>query len=176
MTQPPPSDSDDPAEAAVARLIAKLRKARTPREAAWAVSTEAITAIGLEDCVVYLLDDSATLLTQVAAYGPKLKAPQVIADPLTLRLGQGVVGHCAAARIPIRIDDTRNEPRYLIDDAERLSELALPLIHDGELLGVLDSEHSRAGFYQGQHERLLQQMATLLSAHLALLRFAVQRG
>ncbi|MBK6726588.1 MAG: GAF domain-containing protein [Xanthomonadales bacterium] len=176
MIQLPPSESDDPAETAVARLIARLRKARTPREAAWAVSTEAITAIGLEDCVVYLLDNSGTLLTQMAAYGPKLRAPQVIANPLTLRLGQGVVGHCAAARIPIRIDDTRSDPRYLVDDAARLSELALPLIHDGELLGVLDSEHSRAGFYQGHHERVMLQMAALLSAHLALLRLSVPQG
>jgi GAF domain-containing protein len=170
MTGQTPRDLDAAAEAGLTRLMALLRKAGTAREAAWAISSEAIAALGLEDCICYLLDAGGGTLTQVAAYGPKLKAPQVIEYPITLRLGQGVVGNCAATREIIRIDDTREDPRYLVDDDARLSELAIPLLHDGELLGVLDSEHSDAGFYSDRHVRVLQQMASLLAAHLVALR------
>lgn len=170
MTAEQPRDLDAAAEAALARLVALLRKAGSAREAAWAISSEAIAALGLEDCIVYLVDATGTMLTQVAAYGPKLKAPKVIEHPITLRVGQGVVGACAATRAIQRIDDTRNDPRYVIDDEPRLSELALPLIHHDLLLGVLDSEHSTAGFYSDRHVRVLQQMALLLSERLAQLR------
>lgn len=170
MTAEQPRDLDAAAEAALARLVALLRKAGSAREAAWAISSEAIAALGLEDCIVYLVDRGGTTLTQVAAYGPKLKAPKVIEHPITLRVGQGVVGACAATREIQCIDDTRTDPRYVVDDEPRLSELALPLIHHDALLGVLDSEHSAASFYSERHVRVLQQMALLLSERLAQLR------
>lgn len=176
MTAETPRDLDAAAEAALARLVALLRKAGSAREAAWAISSEAIAALGLEDCIVYLLDEGGTLLTQVAAYGPKLKAPKVIEHPITLRVGQGVVGACAATRQVQRIDDTRSDPRYVVDDEPRLSELALPLMHRDELLGVLDSEHSQAGFYSDRHVRVLQQMALLLAERLAQLRASGHPG
>ena len=165
-----PRDLDAAAEAALARLIILLRKASSAREAAWAMSSEAIAALGLEDCVVYLIDAQGSMLTQVAAYGPKLKAPKVIEHPITLRVGQGVVGACALARDVVRIDDTRRDPRYVIDDDERLSELAIPLLHHDLLLGVLDTEHSQLAFYTDRHVRVLQQMAGLLAERLAQLR------
>lgn len=170
MTAETPRDLDAAAEAALARLLALLRKAGSAREAAWAISSEAIAALGLEDCIVYLVDASGTMLTQVAAYGPKLKAPKVIEYPITLRVGQGVVGACAATRETQRIDDTRTDPRYVVDDDRRLSELSIPLLHRDELLGVLDSEHSQLGFYSDRHVRVLQQMAVLLAERLAQLR------
>lgn len=163
--------SCDPDDAtALARLAVLLGKASNAREAAWASGAEAIAALGLEDCIVYLIDAGGTMLTQVAAYGPKLKAPREIAHPITLRIGQGVVGACAASRAVLCVNDTRDDPRYVVDDEPRLSELAVPLVHGGELLGVLDSEHSRAGFYNERHVHVLQQIATLLSGRLAELR------
>ena len=176
MTHLTPRDPDAAAEVALARLVALLRKAGNARSAAWAISSEAITALGLEDCIVYLLDEHGATLTQVAAYGPKLKAPNVIEHAITLRVGQGVVGACAALRETIRIDDTRLDARYVTDDDVRLSELAVPLLHGDELLGVLDSEHSTAGFYNDHHVRVLTQMAGLLASHLSGLRHLAASG
>ncbi len=172
MTARTPRDLDAAAEAAFARLLALLRKANSAREAAWAISSEAISALGLEDCIVYLYDAHSALLTQVAAYGPKRIAAQVVEHPITLRLGQGVVGACAESRAVQCIADTREDSRYLVDDQQRLSELAVPLLHDGELFGVLDSEHSEAGFYGARHISVLEQMAGLLAERLAQLRGA----
>lgn len=163
-------------DAAFARLVVLLRKASSAREAAWAISSEAIATLGLEDCIVYLLDAQGTMLSQVAAYGPKLKAPKVIEYPITLRIGQGVVGACAQSRAVIRIGDTRLDPRYVVDDDERLSELAIPLIHRDTLLGVLDSEHSQRDFYDDRHLQVMQQMAALLSERLAQLHEGVAVG
>ena len=47
MTAETPRDLDAAAEAALARLLALLRKAGSAREAAWAISSEAIAALGL---------------------------------------------------------------------------------------------------------------------------------
>jgi len=49
-------------------------------------------------------------------------------------------------------------------------------MHRDELLGVLDSEHSQAGFYSDRHVRVLQQMALLLAERLAQLRTTGRPG
>lgn len=161
---------DAAAEAALTQLLVLLRKSQSPREAAWALTSQAISALGLQDCVVYLSNPDGQTLTQVAAFGPKLKATGMIENAITLRFGQGIVGAAATERLLIRVDDTRLDARYVLDDDRRLSELAVPILHGDDLLGVVDSEHEDAGFFTDHHERLLRQMAALLADRLHELR------
>lgn len=174
MMRPPDSTCPgaqfpEAADATLAHLAALLAKAQSPREAAWAVTSEAIAALGLEDCIVYLVNPDGQTLTQVAVFGPKLKAAGMIENSITLRMGHGIVGHAAATRSVVRVDDTRLDARYVLDDENRLSELAIPLVHEDVLFGVLDSEHSRAGFYTDRHEDVMRRMASMLSDRLATL-------
>lgn len=157
---------DDAAAATIAHLRGLLAKAQSPREAAWAVTSEAIAALGLEDCVVYLTNPDGDTLTQVAVFGPKLKATGMIENSITLRFGHGIVGHAAAQRVVVRVDDTKQDSRYVLDDESRQSELAIPMVRDDRVLGVLDSEHSHAGFYRDRHEHILRQMADMLADRL----------
>ncbi len=175
MTGCPPLQPDAVAEATLAHLLGLLRKAQSPREAAWAVTSQAIAALGLEDCVVYLSNPDGLTLTQVAVFGPKLKAAGMIENSITLRFGHGIVGYAAEHKVVVRVDDTRLDPRYLLDDNRRLSELAIPVLDEHLVLGVLDSEHSEAGFYSERHELVLRQMAELLAARLIQLRTPTDR-
>jgi serine phosphatase RsbU (regulator of sigma subunit)/signal transduction protein with GAF and PtsI domain len=54
--------------------------------------------------------------------------------------GQGLIGWVAAHGEPLRINDVEQEPRYRCIDAleETRSELAVPLLLENELVGVLD--------------------------------------
>ncbi|MBK8286324.1 MAG: GAF domain-containing protein [Ahniella sp.] len=175
MTGSPPIQPDAVAEATLLHLLGLLRKAQSPREAAWAVTSQAIAALGLEDCVVYLSNPDGLTLTQVAVFGPKLKAVGMIENSITLRFGHGIVGHAAEQKTVIRVDDTRLDPRYVLDDNHRLSEIAVPVLDENRVLGVLDSEHSDAGFYTEHHEQVLRQMAELLAARLIQIRSLTDR-
>ena len=96
--------------------------------------------------MVYLPDGPDSLVQQ-AAWGPKRAAEQVLESRIRLAVGRGVVGDCARQRTAQRVDDTRRDTRYVADDQVNLSELAVPLLHQDRLLGVLDSEHPAPGFY-----------------------------
>jgi putative methionine-R-sulfoxide reductase with GAF domain len=98
-----------------------------------------------------------------------MKLGQMLENAITLRVGQGIVGSVAETLAPIRIDDTRLDARYVRDDAERLSELAIPIAHQGELFGVLDMEHAAPAFYDAQHESVLMRMAALTAARIKAL-------
>lgn len=136
----------------------------------WEVANEVVARLGLEDCVIYTLDPSGGHLVQRAAYGPKNPRGREILAPITIPLGRGIVGAVAASGRPIRVDDTRLDPRYITDDAQRLSELAVPLLAPGEdrVVGVIDSEHSEPGFFTAHHEALLRTIASMTASRLAL--------
>ncbi|MBT6889979.1 MAG: response regulator [Gammaproteobacteria bacterium] len=133
----------------------------------WLIADRAIAGIGFDDCVIYLIDRTSGELAQVAAYGPKSPEGRVIVDPITIPLGKGVVGSVAKNLKPERIRDTRLDPRYILDDEFRLSEMAVPIMLNGECLGVIDSENSNVGFYTAKHEEILVTIASMAATKIS---------
>ena len=133
---------------------------------AWEITNSVIDKFGFEDCIVYLLDEAKGMLTQTAAYGPKSDAAQKIVSPIQIPIGKGIVGTVAQTGKPELIGDTSLDPRYIVDDAIRYSELAVPIIADGKVLGVIDSEHSEKHFFTEEHKETLLTIAGLASTKI----------
>jgi sigma-B regulation protein RsbU (phosphoserine phosphatase) len=74
-------------------------------------------------------------------------------------LGQGLVGHAAQSRQPILVADVNKDPRYIEGNPETRSELAVPLIYKDKVIGVLDLEHTRRGFFTDDHRRTMMTLA-----------------
>ena len=144
-----------------------LLQRSTLEEIFWLIADQVIAQIGFEDCVIYLLDSDEGVLVQKAAHGPKNPMGRIIANPIKIPVGEGIVGSVAKHGVAERIVDTRLEERYLIDDDFRLSELAVPILLDGKCIGVIDSEHSEVGFYTQQHEELLTTIASMVATKIS---------
>jgi sigma-B regulation protein RsbU (phosphoserine phosphatase) len=75
---------------------------------------------------------------------------------LTVKLNEGVTGAAAATRLPVVVDDVRTDPRYLNAlDAVR-SELAVPMMARGKLVGVIDVQSTRLKAYSEQDRAMLR--------------------
>ncbi|MCB9565884.1 MAG: GAF domain-containing protein [Myxococcales bacterium] len=144
----------------------------------WDVANSAVARLGLEDCVIYLLDPSGAHLVQRAAYGPKNPRGREILAPITIPVGRGIVGAVAATGQVARIPDTRVDPRYITDDSARLSELAIPIFFNDEVIGVLDTEHSELDFFTDAHEEILTTIASMTASRVgrALLDEGLRRA
>ncbi len=153
----------------LAALDGALEHASTPPDVAWTLCEYAGDELALADAIVYLLDPAACSLTQHAAWGPKRAASRVLESRITLAVGQGIVGRCAQLRLPQHTSDARLDARYVADDQFNLSELAVPILIDDTLYGVLDSEHPDAGYYTLEHEHALAAIAERGARRLALL-------
>lgn len=125
----------------------------------WDICRNCMAHLGFVDCVVYLYDEEKQVLVQKAAYGPKSPEAYAIDNPLELPLGRGIVGSAGAERKPIVVHDTKSDSRYLVDDMPRRSEIAVPIVHEGRLIGVIDSEHPRKRHFRRWHLRALQAVA-----------------
>jgi sigma-B regulation protein RsbU (phosphoserine phosphatase) len=79
-------------------------------------------------------------------------------------LGRGVVGHAALAKEAVLVPDVATSPIYIVGNPETRSELAVPLIYQERVIGVLDLEHTRRGYFTEDHKRTL----TTLAAQLAI--------
>jgi putative methionine-R-sulfoxide reductase with GAF domain len=85
-------------------------------------------------------------------------------------LGTGVVGTCAQTGQTIDIDDAADHPLVIDTLNGTGSELCVPVLHNGEVLAVLNAESRRVGAFLGQCamlETVADQIAGILrAAHL----------
>ncbi len=85
---------------------------------------------------------------------------------LTIPIGEGLTGHAAATRLPIMVGDVRSDPRYLHAlDAVR-SELAVPMVARGRLVGVIDVESTRPNAFTEQDRALLRLIASRVAVSI----------
>ncbi|MBI3135338.1 MAG: GAF domain-containing protein [Bacteroidetes bacterium] len=144
-----------------------LIEAETIEDIMWSVTRQAIAYLDYYDCVVYLYDDKKKVLVQRAAYGPKSPKDLEILNPLEIKPGTGIVGCVFESGIGEIVNDTSLDQRYLVDDASRFSEISIPLIHKGKVLGVLDSEHPNKNFFTDEDFKMLTTVAAMISTKLA---------
>jgi signal transduction histidine kinase/CheY-like chemotaxis protein len=133
-------------------------------------SGEVVGRMGFDDCVIYLWDEEHQLLRQACAFGHKSDAANGIRNALALRPGQGVVGRAAATRQCVNVPDMSMEPDYVFDLRQAQSELAIPIIYQGELLGVIDSESTETHFYTDELVHVLTAVTSMLAAKLITTR------
>lgn len=144
-------------------FTSSLIRQNTVEEILWDITQNCFSKLSFVDCVIYLKDETGTMLLQKAAYGRKNNNGDIKKDPLNLPIGSGIIGSVAMSGIAEIIPDTSVDPRYLVDDERRLSEITVPIINEGNVIGVIDSEHPEKGFFTDFHLSILQYIASLCS-------------
>src|SRR6185436_11027746 len=139
-----------------------LADKKTEDEVLWDVAGNLIGRMNYVDCIIYMWNEDKRKMVQKAAYGPKGKPEYISAQLFDVLPGQGIVGHVMQTKHPILVHDTRTDSRYRIDDEFRLSEICVPIIHNDELLGIIDSEHHMPGYFTERDIKILTTIATLI--------------
>ena len=87
-------------------------------------------------------------------------------QPDSIPLGKGVTGAAVAAKHLIRVDDVTVDERYISTHPGIHSELAVPLVVQNKVLGVLDLESEQLGFFTEEHARLMTLLAPSIAVSL----------
>jgi LytS/YehU family sensor histidine kinase len=80
------------------------------------------------------------------------------------------VGYVMETKQPVLIPDTQKDDRYRVDEMARLSEICVPIIHNGELMGIIDSEHYELDYFKERDSQILTTIATLIGNKLTQLK------
>ncbi|MCL6728876.1 GAF domain-containing protein [Sphingomonas hankyongi] len=94
--------------------------------------------------------------------GPFQGRPACIRIPF----GTGVCGVAAETRKLQRVEDVHAFPGHIACDSASNSEIVVPLIRDGELLGVLDIDSPKAARFSEEDEAGVVKLAEILSKAL----------
>ena len=143
-----------------------LQGKNTVDEVLWDVSKNLIGRMNYEDCMIYMWNADKTKMVQKASHGPKGDPKAISENLFDVLPGQGVVGHVMITKEPLIIPDTRLDSRYRIDDIKRLSEICVPIIHNNEFIGIIDSEHPEPNHYTERDAKILTTIANLVGSKI----------
>ena len=106
---------------------------------------------------IYLLDGDELVL------GPYLGKP----SPHTrIPLGRGICGAAAEAGTTIVVDDVNSDPRYLACSIETQSEIVVPILRGGTVLGEIDIDSDARAAFDPDDRQMLEAVAVILSEKL----------
>ncbi|MCC7392452.1 GAF domain-containing protein, partial [Candidatus Sumerlaeota bacterium] len=83
-----------------------------------------------------------------------INIPPRIWKRLKLELGVGVTGYVAWSGKPLRVNDVRRDPRYVQVRSDVRSEMALPMILEGKIIGVINVDSTRTSAFSADDEDL----------------------
>jgi sigma-B regulation protein RsbU (phosphoserine phosphatase) len=93
-----------------------------------------------------------------------VKHGQRVQGKLRVPATEGIVGAAATLREPVLVPDVTVDPRYFMVNPETRSELAIPMLHKGKVIGVLDLESPQLNYFTASHVQTL----SILAANLAV--------
>jgi serine phosphatase RsbU (regulator of sigma subunit) len=117
------------------------------------------TAIAYDAAGVFVLNRSVPLAgrgeTNLIAGMVEVGFDEPRGDDPMLRSGKGIIGHVVRTGETVRVDDVRQDPRYVAGRARTRSELAAPILTESGIVGCLNVESDRErAFSTGDAELL----------------------
>ncbi len=126
------------------------------------VLDQAQELIGFDHCALMLYEPETERLSVRRARGYGERVAEVM--KISLKRGEGLSGWAVEHRQAVRVDDVREDPRYVAGLAACRSNLAVPLVVANEVAGVINVESDRCAAFTVEHEKLL----TVLGSQAAL--------
>lgn len=79
-----------------------------------------------------------------------------------IALGKGICGESAASRQTVIVGDVKTYPNYISCDSSARSEIVVPMVKEGRLLGVLDLDSSFVDDYDDLDLKYLEEFVAIL--------------
>ncbi|MDZ4814808.1 MAG: GAF domain-containing protein [Verrucomicrobiota bacterium] len=139
---------------ALYRVTSVMDSSSEPKDVLNKILSEAVKLMKARSGSFILIDPNSGLLDIEASMGLTNKAQRI-----KLKLGEGITGWVAAHAKPLRVADVKNEPRYIRAIAGTRSEMAVPVVIRGNLIGVINVDSDRLDAFSAVDQELLEALA-----------------
>ena len=110
---------------------------------------------------IYLLDNN------------KLKLETFLGQPTkhtSIELSQGICGESAEKKKTLIVDDVQSCKNYLSCSVRVKSEIVVPIIRNGEVLGVIDIDSYKKAAFGNEDKELLETIAAIIAAKAPIIK------
>lgn len=145
------------------KLIQSLSGAQEPKILLDKILDAAVTFTGATTGSIILIDKATEELSIEAARG----LADRIVKATRLKIGKGITGWVAEHKKVLRVDDVREDKRYVSLSKNIKSELAAPLILDDEVIGVINVDSTKISAFNDDDSFAIETLATLSSRVIA---------
>ncbi len=115
--------------------------------------------LGFEYCTILLIDRDKQRLRVAARYG----YPPSMVQEIELAVGKGVTGRVAETGEALIVPDVSREERYLVGLIGAKSELVVPLVFRGKVVGVFDVQSPKLDAFSERDRDFLSALASVAS-------------
>lgn len=129
----------------------------------WHLAKTIADFLNTDDCVIYEVIESENCLKQIAANGHKISDSGEIINKLQLNIGEGICGHVAKTGVAEIVNNTLEDNRYVSDINFNMSELTVPIILDGHIIGVIDSEHPNKNHFRPEQLTIIENISKIIA-------------
>jgi L-methionine (R)-S-oxide reductase len=106
---------------------------------------------------IYLVEENDLVL------GP-WKGPEAT-EHVRIPIGQGICGAAAASGETEIVEDVNADERYLACFASTRSEVVVPILYEGKVVGEIDIDSDQPGAFTSDDRVFLERIAVLISPH-----------
>lgn len=132
----------------------------------WDITAKTISQLQFTQCEVFLLaEDDKTWVQKTKQEGSEVPDRQAHV-PVELALNDGLVGAVGLSGNVELIEDVAKDGRFDLGAFPCKSLMAVPIICDARVIGVIVNGHRKAGFFQPEHKRIIQNVANICGQKL----------
>ena len=145
-------------------VIRRLLAVNDPDLLLHEVCSLASDALGADEVSLLLIDPDGAELVEHEVVGKKLR-------PTRYRLkikNQGICGSAASKRQPVVVADVKKDKRYVEVHSDMRSEAAMPILSGDEILGILNFESKKIGYFQKSDVPVLSFLASQVAIALKM--------
>lgn len=147
--------------------LAKLLLGKnTLQEITQEIVTNTAKSFGFEDCMIYIYNEETNQLDKIASYIAENTEANKKEGATSLSIKKGIIGKAFGQASPMLVNDTSKNEDYIRDNELKFSELCVPIIDDGKVIGIIDSESNKKNFFTDEHLNSLVTVANLVSAQI----------
>ena len=141
--------------AALYRVTAIAQKTVNEHEVLEEILDGITRELGFTNAAILLLDEATQEL--------KARAHRGYPEGICIPIGKGITGYAALHRELVYVPDVTNDARYIPGAASGVSEVAVPLIVDDRVIGILDVESSQEKILQDYDLDMLRSLASQIA-------------
>ncbi|GHC47036.1 PAS domain-containing sensor histidine kinase [Ulvibacter litoralis] len=117
-------------------------------------------------CELYLVNKEKGTFKKITGFDYVEQFNSPINDDLEIELENSIVGTVVKTGIAFIENDTTANPNYVFNDKVRLSQMAVPIINNGEIIGVINVEDKERNYYTDDNLEVLENIAGIVSMQL----------